>query len=305
MMARESAKLIGSGCCSAGSAWMRPLPDTDWDWISSATWSRYTTATSSSRKAPLAASPSRFTSHSPTNPDEHAARRALVSCRSTAPVRSGAQPKHRASSNRTRGGCSYGSEHAPADTPLWAFPVGAPPPVRKRSPVRTPSHPQSHPRRVLLRFRARPADTPLRVFPVGAPPPVRKRSPFRTPSQPQSHPGRVLLRFRARPADTPLRVFPVGAPPPVRKRSPARTPSPPQSHPRRVLLRFRARPADTPLRVFHVGAPPPVRKRSPAKTPSQPQSHPGRVLLQPVTPGGDPAQSTIAAAQPKAISGRL
>src|SRR5690606_39508277 len=58
-------------------------------------------------------------------------------------------------------------------------------------------------------------------------------------------------------------------------------------------------PADTPLRVFHVGAPPPVRKRSPVRTPSQPQSHPGRVLLQPVTPGGDPAQSTIAAAQPK------
>src|SRR5690606_39702392 len=59
------------------------------------------------------------------------------------------------------------------------------------------------------------------------------------------------------------------------------------------------------LRDFCVGAPPPVRKRTPAITPSQPQSHPGRVLLQSVTPGGDPAQSTIAAAQPKAISGRL
>src|SRR5690606_7056506 len=104
------------------------------------------------------------------------------------------------------------------------------------------SQPQSHPRRVLLPFRARPADTPLRVFHVGAPPPVRKRTPARTPSQPQSHPGRVLLRLRARPGDTPLRVFPVGAPPPVRKRTPAITPSQPQSHPGRVLLRLRACP---------------------------------------------------------------
>src|SRR5690606_3704202 len=73
-----------------------------------------------------------------------------ISCRSTAPVRNGAQPKHRASPNRTRVGCSYGSEHAPANTPLWAFHVGAPPPVRKRSQARTPSHPRSHPGRVLL-----------------------------------------------------------------------------------------------------------------------------------------------------------
>src|SRR5690606_40237681 len=85
---------------------------------------------------------------------------------------------------RTRGGCSYGAERVPAGTPLWVFPVGAPPPVRKRSPVRTPSQPQSHPGRALLRFRARPADTPLWVFHVGAPPPVRKRTPARTPSQP-------------------------------------------------------------------------------------------------------------------------
>src|SRR5690606_12528193 len=64
-------------------------------------------------------------------------------------------------------------ERALANTPLWVFPVGAPPPVRKRTPAITPSQPPSHPRRVLLRLRARPADTPLRVFPVGAPPPVR------------------------------------------------------------------------------------------------------------------------------------
>src|SRR5690606_15827089 len=53
----------------------------------------------------------------------------------------GAQSEPRASPNRTRGGCSYGSEHAPANTPLWVFHVGAPPPVRKRTPARTPSHP--------------------------------------------------------------------------------------------------------------------------------------------------------------------
>src|SRR5690606_31722768 len=53
---------------------------------------------------------------------------------------------------------------------LWAFHVGAPPPVRKRTPARTPSQPQSHPGRVLLRFRACPTDTPLRAFHVGAPP---------------------------------------------------------------------------------------------------------------------------------------
>src|SRR5690606_30887343 len=115
---------------------------------------------------------------------------------------------------------------------------------------------------------------------------------------------RLLLRFRARPADTPLRVFPVGAPPPVRSGA--------QPEPRASPKRTRdgcsygseRTPADTPLRAFHVGAPPPVRKRSPVRTPSPPQSYPGRMLLQPVTPGGDPAQSTIAAAQPKAISGR-
>src|SRR5690554_501452 len=48
--------------------------------------------------------------------------------------------------------------------------IGAPPPVRKRTPARTPSQPQSHPGRVLLRFRACPTDTPLRAFHVGAPP---------------------------------------------------------------------------------------------------------------------------------------
>src|SRR5690554_2547654 len=186
-----------------------------------------------------------------------------IPCRSTAPgAKADPSQNPEPPPNRTRGGCSYGSEHAPANTPLWVFPVGAPPPVRKRGPVRTPSQRQSHPRRVLLRFRARPGQHAAMGLCVGAPPPVRKRTPVRTPSQPQSHP-------------------------------------------RRVLLRLRARPANTPLRVFHVGAPPPVRKRSQARTPSHPQSHPGRVLLQPVTPGGDPAQSTIAAAQPKAISGRL
>src|SRR5690554_4235720 len=151
-----------------------------------------------------------------------------IPCRSTAPgAKADPSQNPEPPPNRTRGGCSYGSERVPAGTPLWVFPVGAPPPVRKRSPVRTPSQPQSHPGRVLLRFRARPADTPLWVFHVGAPPPVRKRSPVRTPSHPRSHPGRVLLRFRARPADTPLRVFHVGAPPPVRKRTPAETPSQP------------------------------------------------------------------------------
>src|SRR5690606_34260189 len=101
------------------------------------------------------------------------------------------------------------------------------------------------------------------------------------------------------------RLLRVRAPPPVRKRSPATPPRRPQSHPGRVLLRLRARPADTRLWAFPVGAPPPVRKRRPARTPTHPQSHPGRMLLQPVTPGGDPAQSTIPAAQPKAISGRV
>src|SRR5690606_23790610 len=70
--------------------------------------------------------------------DRHAAAGSRVGA--PPPVRSGAQPEPRATPNRTRGGCSYGSEHAPANTPLWVFPVGAPPPVRKRSPAETPSH---------------------------------------------------------------------------------------------------------------------------------------------------------------------
>src|SRR5690606_41049689 len=50
-------------------------------------------------------------------------------------------------------------------------------PGAKADPSQNPQPPpQSHPGRVLLRFRARPADTPLRAYHVGAPPPLRKRS---------------------------------------------------------------------------------------------------------------------------------
>src|SRR5690606_2463238 len=151
-------------------------------------------------------------------PRRHAA--TGISCRSTAPgAKTDPSQNTEPAPNRTRGGCSYGSEHAPANTPLWAFHVGAPPPVRKRTPAITPR------------------------------PPLRTRGGCSYGSE--------------------------GAPGYSR------------------------------LRDFCVGAPPPVRKRSPVRTPSHPRSHPGRVLLQSVTPGGDPAQSTIAAAQPKAISGRL
>src|SRR5690606_35547467 len=147
--------------------------------------------------------------------------------------------------------------------------------------------------------------TPLWVFPVGAPPPVRKRPPAITPSPPLRTRGGCSYGSEGAPGYSRLRNFCVGAPPPVRKRSPARTPSHPPSHPRRVLLRFRGRPGLLAAAGFLCRSTAPVRKRSQARTPTHPQSHPGRMLLQPVTPGGDPAQSTIAAAQPKAISGRL
>src|SRR5690606_10971288 len=154
--------------------------------------------------------------------------------------------------------------------------------------------PQSHPGRVLLRFRGRPADTPLWVCPVGAPAPVRKRSPARTPSQPPPPRSGGPPRSEARPGGKAPGACRVAAPPtvaqpdpttprtpaatgiscrtpaPGAKAEPSHTPEPSPSHPGRVLLPFRARPADTPLRVFHVGEPPPVRKRSPAITPSQP-----------------------------------
>src|SRR5690554_2949666 len=126
-----------------------------------------------------------------------------IPCRSTAPgAKADPSQNPEPPPNRTRGGCSYGSEHAPANTPLWVFPVGAPPPVRKRTPAITPSQPPSHPGRVLLRFRARPADTPLRVFHVGAPPPVRKRTPARTPSHPPIAPGAGAPTVQSTPRPT-------------------------------------------------------------------------------------------------------
>src|SRR5690606_16222934 len=70
-------------------------------------------------------------------PGQHAAMG--ISCRSTAP---GAKTEPSQNPNRTGGGCSYGSEHAPADTPLRVFHVGAPPRCEngaKPEPRATPS----------------------------------------------------------------------------------------------------------------------------------------------------------------------
>src|SRR5690606_26045991 len=237
-------------------------------------------------------------------PGQHAAMG--IPCRSTAPVRNGAQPEHQASPNRTRGGCSYGSEHAPADTPLRVFHVGAPPPVRKRTPARTPSQPQSHPGRVLLRFRACPRRHAATGISCRSTAPGAKTEPSQNPEPaPNRTRGGCSYGSEHAPADTPLRAFHVGAPPPVRSGAQSEPRVTPQSHPGRVLLRFRVRPGQHAAMGISCRSTAPVRKRSQARTPSYPQSHPGRVLLQPVTPGGDPAQSTIAAAQPKAISGRL
>src|SRR5690606_19156344 len=107
-----------------------------------------------------------------------------------------------------------GSERAPANTPLWVFPVGAPPPVRKRSPAKTPSQPQSHPGRVLLRFRARPG------LPAAAAPSGRRTAPGANaePSQdPEPAPSRTRggcsYGSERAPANTPLWAFHVGARP--------------------------------------------------------------------------------------------
>src|SRR5690606_22029855 len=121
-------------------------------------------------------------------PRRHAA--TGISCRSTAPgAKTDPSQNPEPPPNRTRGGCSYGSEYAPANTPLWAFHVGAPPPVRKRSPVRTPSQPQSHPRRVLLRFRACPGLLAAAGFLCRSTAPGAKTEPSQNPEPPPIAPG--------------------------------------------------------------------------------------------------------------------
>src|SRR5690606_37574593 len=195
--------------------------------------------------------------------------------------------------------CPHQPCQAPPPAVRW-FPVGAPPRCEAEPSQSTEPTP-SHPRRVLLRFIACRRRHAAMGIPCRSTAPGAKADPSQNPEPPPNRTrGGCSYGSEHAPADTPLRAFHVGAPPPVRSGA--------QSEPRATPTRTRGgcsygserAPANTPLWVFPVGAPPPVRKRSQARTPSYPQSHPGRMLLQPVTPGGDPAQSTIAAAQPKA-----